>query len=448
DINIQTEAGWVAFPGSMPRIEVNLGPVDSLVLQADATRSPADGSTPFDVDQLSWLKVQPSNVLLDTMFVVDAGVGDLRELAISCDPRLILLGKPAEGAAAKPAASADRVVYRLAVPDGVAGNQTVSARFLLKDTAAIGSLAMPRIEVLGANRVRRWFAVSIDANHVAKNQTWTGLDPAVAEFVRRWSAGSAQPPSGKIFSAFHQTDPNAQWKLAIEPRAVVSEVDSEVDFVIDRRWTNVRLVASFVTRAGYRVQHVVKLPANMTIDAVRRYKDGRATQVRWRRSGAEVTCLFDEPQRDSYSLEVIGRIPTRLGERMKFADVSVAGVQNRSGIVRVYRHEAVAVGDVTVEGLAPVDVERPDEPVATNSRLLHTYRADGQRPFQISALCVPNLVDAVATSVISPSPAENHWHFEYAAEVEIKSGILDRLTLELPSNCTGPYEVIDAYVDG
>ena len=449
-IAVRTSAGDREFASEDTTVEGNLGPVGRLKFRWEGATKAGEPQTIFDVDQLSWMKVQPATVTLATKFRIAVTEGQIRTLQIECDPRLSLYPFEDGSPIAKVTSDMqpDRSIYRLTLKRPPKEQLSFTARFLLKDTSAVGSHDIPEVNLEGARRSRRWFAASVDPVHHAKEQPKAGLDSDLTEYVRLWSPSDADRSTDEILSAYRLTNDRPQWSLEVRPKTAPAEVGSQVDFVVDQRWVSAELQAVIQNRAAYRMRYVLRVPRDMEVERVEKVTKDGATKIRWRRSGGWVTCFFSEPQKDRVRLRLVGRMPVRPGEELTITDLGLEGEDTKSVAVRVFRHESVDVSVLKVDGLDLVKKKEPGRSlVDENRRLVASYRGNG-RPFRISVRTVANEVKFEAATVISLRRYKGSWQWELACQVDVTSGILDRVALELPTSCDGPLELVSSMVDG
>ncbi len=440
-------------------LEAELGPVDRLTVKWPQTGR-ANSGRATRVSELLWLNVTLGGALIDAQFQFDVGLDSLSEPVLVLDPRLNQRGKyEVEGARLadvlpeeQPLSSAGHVQarrQRLSLTEVVGPKVIVRCQFQVLGTSGVGNLRLPTLRSEGVEVSQRWVAATVGPM-LQYEQTPSGQVSAinVDEFVDAW-VGEADPP----MVAVQLNSEDASFELGTKPKAPQSTAKWQMSVGYGLNETRYQYRASVDTTQGYLFQHRLAVQPDLVIDEAAATVGDVPVVVRWARPSREqIVLFFDAPVSGRHTVEVRGHVSGK-GERRELRAITLQGVTNEPGAIDIYRDHEATVTLESVEGMK--DFGPPGDIAADGrqGRIVTRWGVDGQGTVSAIAHVKANIPEVVFhEQVISIRKTPDGWTADFDCRLEVRGGIVDRITIETSKAWPGPYivssELIKESIDG
>ena len=320
---------------------------------------------------------------------------------------------------------------------------TVDASFLLTGTSGVGNLGLPRLEVLNVRTTKRWMAVSVDPSLEHEIQASNRLEALTGQtFTAAWGAASAPPPAAgpAPLAAYSLASGEPAWSLATrprEPRTLVDQVLS-LDFDLDR--AEVQYQARLVTQAGDSFCYQILAPAELEVEQVSLLADAVERVARWSRGPQGTLNVFlNGPASGQQSLTIRGHLPLASPQNVPLPVIHIEGAELHSSLIRLLRRPAVEVKVSQTAGLKAVEAPAPDDKSAAG-RPVASFQVS-QPSYRATLSVRPNHPELRArqTTVLRFDGEQREARVEFQMDVE--HGLVDELSLRVPPEWSGPYEV-------
>ena len=424
------------------KLEADLGPVDQLVVTWQPT-SRTSGGKVTRVDELLWLNLSLGGAILDGRFRFDLGQDFDGELRLEHDPRLVQRVIEVEGATlddvrieqdssdSSPSQALTRERLSLTDPGPTV---TVRVQYVVRDASGIGNLRLPDLRTAGCEVARRWAAATIDPKlHIEQATQGTIQKISASDFVDEWG-GEVDVPT----VAFQLDGETASFALTTYPEPAKSSSQWELDVHYGLEETLLQYRANVDTSDGCLFCHRMTVPPSLQIDEVTAAVNDIPCTIRWARPDSKqpqrLVLFFDVPVRGNHSIQLKGRIDAR-GERSEPLElVGLQEVEGEAGTINIYRDPEVIVELESVKGMTKV-AERLGP-------ILMRWVVDDLGSPSATAHVMSNDLEVLAhEQVISLRQVPEGWQVDVDCDLEVASGMLDRIYLECSELWPGPYTV-------
>lgn len=486
-IEIPDAVGAVRTENAPPRLVADLGPIDRLAVRWQDDTTEKEDAPALDVEQLLWLKVRPGCVVLDAKLRLKVAAGHVRRLRLAADPGLQLV--PPSGPDApiyqvlKPAKGPPIIEFQWARP--IPKQTELNVRFLAKAAAGVGTVRLPRLEVVDAIPIRRWLAVSLDPGLDYQIQAGHRLDGiAPAEFVNTWGPGEAF--STKPSLAYRLPSGPVQWTAATRPRGTDTAADQTLDLLFDSTEVELGYHGHLVATGEPVFQHRLALPPDLRVEQVSMNVEGKDRPVRWsREQDGTITVFLAGPVSGRHQLSLRGRLPVPRDGKMPMPLVQIASISPQPITVRLFRQPAVLValsGGAGLTDLKPsssneaATAPKPEtaalpgtsgDPMLKDSirdagaRLVRQFSADPAAIHRATLTITPNRPQVSAEQITRLFWEEGTWKAAVECRLHVADpaktgfwdalfapsgrkepgGVLDRICLDVRSAWNGPYHL-------
>ena len=438
-IDIPTALGSVRRKEESSRITADLGPAKRLTVGWQQGPRHSGAGTTVDVEELLWLKVRPSSVVLDAKFKFRVLEGHLRELQLAVDPRLRLLPWKQEDL---PIAQVQTVAgqpqtLRLELARPVADQAILEVSFLLTDTSGVGNLRLPELEALGARLAKRTVAVSIHPSLAYEEQVPDRLETvAVTDFLADWGVTDSRPQF-----AYRLVTGQSSWSLSTRPRKPHTLVDQVLALSFAHASAELHYDAQLVTTAGYCFQHRLMVPTELEIESVSLMEGGVDRTARWLQDHGRLTVFLTGPVNGKQALALRGRLALPARKSIPLPLVQFDQGQVQTSVIQLFRRSAVRLEVDHLQGLSEVD-SRSSEPTEKDlGRLVKTFSADGKQPIRASVSLKPNHPTVRAEQTIRLRANGSAWEVQTDFQIDVQGGLLDQIKITAPAAWGGPYQM-------
>ena len=308
NLDVPTAVGSVRQEEEPRQLVAELGPGQRLSVRWSTSGAEPGNGPVVDVEELVWLKVNPGSVIVDVRLKVNVIEGQLRQLALSADPRLRMLQvkgddvQAVEGRAT-PGQPQPTVLHW---PRPITGNTLVEARFLLTGTSGVGrNLRLPQIETLDTRATRRWLAISVDPTLAHEETAPEPLEVlAPGDFVAAW--GKAEPP----LLAFRHGAAASAWSMSTRPRESQTAVEQTLSVSVAEEHTDVDFRAELLTSGGSHFQLRLTAPPKFLVERLSLVEEDVERAARWsQEDDGRITVFLNGPVAGRQTLTLAGRLP-------------------------------------------------------------------------------------------------------------------------------------------
>ncbi len=459
-LEVPDEARSVEFPTAFGTVEhnqdgqqvVNLGPTDRLAVQwpidPDVNAYPSNVA----VDQLMWLKVRASSVVLDTRFKFSTVAGRIERVQLLADPRLRILppagDQPIAGYHVPPG---ETKTILLDIKPPYQQELAFDVRFVLTETASVGNVRLPRLEAVADHTNRRWLGVSVAPDLEFDPPERTVEDPpSAADFAAAWGQVDELP---QVVTRVADGQPD--WSLATRPREpkitasqrlIVSLTQERVDFRFDAD-----IQISDGSRFQYRITVPKQFKKSVEVTSVSVVEEDAERLARWSRDEhGNVIVRLNKPVSQPHRLQLRGKIAFPWFRRSRTAihktavpRIVLADATLSSDRVELYRRPKVAVDVTNKTGF----VDAADVQLGSHAKDLGRLAAaldglpDEPKPAAIQVDVSANRPSTFARIVTTLTRREDAWQADADCVLNVRDGVVDTLRLEIPPEWKGPFEL-------
>ncbi len=423
-IVVPSSQGAIQRREATGQLRVDLGPTHELRVEWPVTnavdRSPS-------IDQLSWLILDRNAVRLEVQLIVDTRRYLEPTLLIEADERLQLdVSMSDQPMSLAPAAEPG--VRRMEFDLNAAKDQAViRLSFVVSGATGIGQVGFPRFHPVGVP-VTHWLGVSGGAGLVLRVDPGNGATLSANDYAARW--GGAEAPD----YAYAFTTEARGWNCQGQESTPLAQVDVQASYALGQATTRAIFLANVRADLAVTFQQQLELPEDFRIETVQILGSGNNRPVRWTRPTPDSASLFfDEPMRGSFQLSVTGRQDDQPLGRRRLPRLSFRDAVQTTSQLDLFRQSDVLLAD----GLAAAPPEI--SPFVRNQLGLARWSSRREAPEQDTAWDVevqPNQrqLEATLTNVISRQ--QGTWLQQLELALELKHGVLDSLTFEIPTEWT------------
>ena len=453
----------LAIPRDAPKVEVPFA-VGSVTRVADpagliAELGPNDrlrvrweDGTALSVEELLWLSVRPSSVVLDARFTFQLGEGLERDLFLLIDPQwrrqgpYRCNGEQIEVDDDIPGRTPDQPrTARLELDQFNSNEVTIAASFKLKQTAGVGNIQLPLLSTRGTRITRRWMAVSVDPllDH-RQQESRPPRAVAVNEFADAWGDTELEPSM-----AFDLGSSEPPWQMTTtrrEPKTTVQQTTT-----VDYGPLEVALSfeAKLLVTDGDRVQYRLDVPRELAVlevsvreDTLLETDDGPERVARWAStSEGEMAVFLNAPVTDQHTLWIRGHLTPAGEDELPLPVIRIEQADLVSSRIELFRQPRVRVEVVDARGLIELEFVAPDQDSHGASRCVKRFEADGSEPVAGRVKISPNRPVIYAGQVTFLEHDGSSWNAKVDFSLDVRRGLVDELHLTVPPSWSGPYEV-------
>ncbi len=443
------EAGIVAEAGE--RL-VELGPVPSLGMRWAAGQEQRVGRRQLDVQQLNWLKLRPKDhldsVILDVKLRIQPSGDTLQQVVLRADPRLRLLPtKDNHDVEIRTSGAGDgspvTLTVRLRQP--IEQDLLLHLQFWIVNTAGLGNVSLPRLEVMGARVARRWLAVSVAPDLDFTPGLSELLNPMeTSEFLTAWGEAELAP---NLCYRMEADDP--MWSIGTRAREPRSEAQQRLDISVGPDSMNLVLNADVETTRGTIFQHDFAVSKSFRVHDVTVTVDGEAIPAEADHDGSGLLTLFlGRGVSGPHHIELHGQqdVPA-IDKDFSVPEVALRNMISSERFVRVFRQVSVLV---SVNVPAPntfrqrVGVGQYSQ---TFGRLVAAFNAHeklGPDDQRVTLRVTPNRPSVHARLVTTLQRMDDTWEaiVDYGAWINnAPAGVIDQIRFEIPEEWIEPFVV-------
>ena len=412
---------------------VDLGPTDRLRFRW--------GSEPLSarpaVEQLSWLQIKPEQVAWNTRLMVDGRLWNSNILRIEVDARLRL----------DPVESDQPITYQTSTTNGMRildypinaeddDPQLIRLNFMVAGWSGIGRLQLPRLRILGAERVPHELGVTFDSRLEGRPNVSNGTDRLqTGPFATRWG-GESVPDY-----AFRLSEELPEWSCTTKLVKPIPQAEIQVAYELAQESTDVIFVANLSTSGALRFQQQIQIAEDFEVKSVMQIDGNTVRKLRWSRNKPrEVTAFLDQTASSPYQLAVVGRqtnqgLGARELPRIKLLECLTNGEE-----VLIFRRSDVL--------LATPDGEVAEEPSPIDSFIntelglsrWHTSFsvASGDAIPTVEVRENKQRLRAELVNIVTRQ--DGVWQQDVRVSCQIDEGFLDAVRFEIPQAWTGGFD--------
>jgi hypothetical protein len=389
-IEATTAVGAVRIETDPARLSAELGPCDRLAVHWPATPAAGAAETGIEVDQFTWLKVQPGSVVVNARLKFHVPENQVRRIQLAVDPRLRLLpltGKDAPSVEIR-SRDAKQQIITLQWSRPLAETSAADISFLLTGATGAGKFRLPQIEILGAQKIRRWMALSVDPILEYESQRSPDLESATAaDFLKNWGPANSPP-----LQAYRLVGDKTDWSLSTRPREPKTSARQTLDLCFDKNNVETFFDAQLTVASGYVFQYQLSAPETMKILEASVRREDAELAARWAQDrDGTVTVFLTGPADGEQHLALHGIMPLESKDKTPLPNIMLKRCRVQSTEVQLFRR-----GEVDLELAAPDNSSSPlslgegqGEGIPNRGILLKTLRSEGDAPVQGAVRVTP-----------------------------------------------------------
>jgi hypothetical protein len=421
-------------------LRAELGPVDRLVVTwQDKLRA---ASAPLvEVDELLWLRVQPGSVTLKAKWLCQPQRGAVRRFRFAFGHPLRLRGtlRTSDQAEVRmendtaPAESGRPPTFWLVLDRPRSSPFSIEGEFALLDTSGVGSLRMPPIGLLDVAGIRRRLAVSVDPEldlEETISPDTTRVSPG--EFLAHWGGGEERPKAARNVSGLLPS-----WQLTTRYREPQRSARESLTAVLSPRRADLKYEAD-LSITGTVFQHRLRVPANVTVDAVSVTEAGQPREARWTSGpGGVVSVFLHDRAGANQRLELRARMSLELRGTWIPPVIRCEDAQTQASLLRIFRRPGIGVEANSKPSASSSGTQGKDHELG---RFVGEYSLlEAKRPmFRFR----PNPARAALPRMASRVWKDrDRWKLDVVCQLEVREGAIDLLTFEAPASLGVPIDL-------
>ena len=445
DLQIDS-AGQIHADKEDNRWRTVLAPTDVLHLHWTPTQSADLSNLVENVEQLSWLHIEPSVARLDVQLHLHATSKVPDTLQLETSPQLKLLpidaNSPIDEIVALPD---DPGTLELKLKPGLDPEVRIPLRFQLQRNRSLGRLAYPRVRLKGVATSRALFAVSVSSG-LSYDESLTGdvRSIAVTEFASAWGTVDTQP-----LYAYSLGEEYPNWSLRVWPDPSSFTSRQTMRVYCQRGSARIDYKATVDNVVGSWLYHRLKVPPSLRIQAisVARQPGKEAVPVRWCRvNPSEVFVLLSQPLKRPHRLSLRGYVePSAKGE-LALPSVMLQGAGHSEIYMSLFRNPDVIVHWVDHDH-ATADVQQPSKTRSSTDVFLGRYTWHASPPGDLGKIRIQkNNPRFQSQTVTTMEHDPKGWSATWHGQIEVRKDVVSDLKISAPSLCQGPYRVEPASI--
>ncbi len=443
-LELQTSSALGASHRTDAGIEVALGPVSQITLP-HASMPSTSAAARLAVEESAWLRVRPNGTVLDVKLRVESPAGPLESLTLLADSRLRLLPLPAsEPVDGEPSVRpGDFQQLRFALKEGTGQRFSLQFSFLVTNTTGVGRVRLPRFEVLGANTVQRYIAISHAPGLALSGVTTSGLtEISTDRFMEFWGRDDEQPMTCyEIASGARRGD--LDWTAQSQFVPSVRESQQRLILRAQRQQLRVAFDAVLSCSGGPIFQHRVRIPAGFIVDDLSVWESDAEIPVRYTRSGSdELTVFLPSAAASRQRVLIDGRLPISTAEPIALPQIHFVQADISRRQLEIWRDS-----DVKEVELAEMDAWQPVDAHLTDGTWIGSWQGTGPLPTDAPGRMTVRPNDRQARGFLATrlQRSPQGWMAEAEYHLSVERGVYDAIRLEVPSEWKEPLELEPAY---
>jgi len=445
DFDFPTALGTTEMDHQAGNWIVYLGPTDRLAASWPADVEKGVMPETLEAEQLLWLRVQKDSIQVDARLRFSNLSAPIAQVNLFADPRLRLLPPPDDSPIAwyeSTEGPTQTIHLRFEPPDQQ--ELEVNLSFRLDQTASVGRIRLPRLTSSADRTSRRWLAVTVDPALVCEATPEVDTQgPTPAEFAAAWG------PTESLPELVLDTDqPTGPTSLPVRPRGPRATARQRLELACGQESADLVLSADVHLLEGFRLQYEIALPEAVHVDHVTLEETGQERLSHWSRDNqGNLILRLQQAVSQDHRIQIHGRLDVapalRPGAVLALPEWSIAGVDQDSQQVDIYRRDQVQIRKVNSVGFIPADGFREGLFRPGWGRWVASLSAAAVDASETHIEVVPirNQPRTSGQMVIAVRRETDSWWAEADFHLTVSGGVLDVLRLEIPADWKGPHEV-------
>jgi hypothetical protein len=396
------------------------------------------------VDELRWLRLGPDSRVLEVKYLLRSGGNWPDAIELAVDPDWALLGGDVEPAESTPEHLIDgRQRLRIRTTPTDRHNPRLTLRFRARDASPLGRFRLPNVELTSLPVENCWFAVSCDPSLECVPSAATTPSAALPADL----ATGFNPPNGptpQILTNAARLDAN--WFLHIRPRVELSKVRAQLALLAGKDRCRIEYSSDVSPKLADRFGWSLAVPEDLAVDRITVTSAGVEVPADWVRSTANrVTMFFDREVTEPYQLRLVGSVPVEEGGQFALPAIEPAAQPPAIERVALYRKESVLASWQLPEATHWSDADASESPpFGPEAAFVKAWSVDEPSAGRVFVQIETNEPIVGGDTLTTVSRDSGAWSATWTCDLQIEQGELDVLRLTLPSNWSGPFEVVPA----
>ncbi|HIN95236.1 MAG TPA: hypothetical protein EYN03_06300, partial [Planctomycetes bacterium] len=442
EISVLKSSGAVGRQLPSGDLVANLGGCGQLGFTWTWQPSVAEFPAQTSVEQLTWMKVSPHSVVVDTQFRFSVLRGKVEQIQLRVDPRLRILplraGQLVRGTPRVREGDINTILIELAEP--MERDFTLPISFYMNETSGVGQLQMPTLEAVADRVVSRQLGVSVSDRLQWEASPLTKLQQLTPEqFAKKW--GAPDPPDLALRLAREE----GQWKLSTRRRVADTTATQQLDVEVGDKRLSVQARMTIDTTGSPVFQQRLQLPAGFRVQQVTMSQEEQQLPIRTAISGDhQLTVFLSEGVIGRQQLQVEGEL-LHNGKTASIPQLELETGKIVSRHIRVYRQPEVLVQMTMMPANEQLQSEKYGQFQAGLGRLVAAWdEVPGeiasearQRMLSLS----PNRSRLQTHSVTQVYRHDAAWWAAIDCHVDVLDGVCDELQLDIPEAWAGLFRL-------
>ncbi len=434
-------AGKISMDNVTNRWQASLSGGPVLRLNWTPARDSKESESIAEVEQMSWLHVEPLVAHLDVDLLVRATANPTQLLTLETSPQLKLLPQDESSLVEEVEINPESPhTLRLKLKSGVGTTVRVPLRFRLQRTASVGRIPYPYVRLHGVKPTRSLYAVSVSPG-LSFDEDLVGdmQNIASTEFATAWGTSSGLP-----LYAYSQGDdfPDGSLRVWPDPQTMAVQQSMRVHCRLQRAHIQYEATVDEVT--GARLSHRLWVPARMTLEdvSVRQQPEMKKVPLRWSRvNNSQVVLFLSEPLQGPHVVTLDGYVKTSNEHTLIPPAISLVGAERNDIHVDLSREADVLVSWVDPEK-APKKV--PQQSMARRRTAIpvgrYSWRAVDSK--DLGTLRIEkNHQRFTSETLTTIAQGPSGWTASLHGNIHVEQGVLSHITLAVPNGFQPPYRI-------
>jgi hypothetical protein len=293
------------------------------------------------IDELQWLSIARDGIDLRVKYVLPSDSIGPKAITVLADSRWEYVapsGDPADNVATN---SEGRRSIEVPITILEGGRREAELRFRLRDTAVLGQLRMPKVELASSSAIRRWLGVSADSSLECEPSSGTAVSAgADGDFAAAWGNDATAAP--RLVIDLESVD--ADWYLAVRPRSAESAYTERLNVAVGREVFRLQYLADVEPQLAHCFRWTLAVPAEMSLESVSAEEAGGTIPLHWARvAPTRLNVYFDRKATEPYRLRISGTLPHAGSGEVTVPRLAAADLARSSPTVAVYREANVRI---------------------------------------------------------------------------------------------------------
>ncbi len=248
--------------------------------------------------------------------------------------------------------------------------------------------------------------------------------------------------SPRLRFAANVSDVTQPIQLAVTPRSVLSGTEETIRLFCQPRSCKIRYQTDFSEPSWPRLRQVFRVSPDTIIDHVTASSSSGALPLSFHRvSETRLVVLFERPVEQAYRLRIEATAEFADGSHFSLPRLAALGNASMSQRVVLYCDPSLLVEVPDIEGITKLGESTLTTPAEWVAYPVGSYRVDAAVSMSVPLKLSSNQLRYRVQNLHRIEAGSTPWQVENLAVVDVMKGQLVELTVELPADVAGPFDV-------